>query len=278
MILDSNYSFEKHRAHIHHRINTEVGKGVSPSDGELSEWWKAKARFLDDRTFAYIYDLKQDYSFRSTGFSVLGLEDQWSFRSSDYITLFHENQQRLIPYKSLMLFQILLDHPHLFHDAEVTYTSNRGIRDTKNNYYLANQTATPIQFDANGYATKYYSSYRLIGPYKGEPLTTQVFASPEYPEKQEGLRRVLSDMKENMLNLFGFTKAEQDIINCMAYKELKTSKEIATYLDKAVRTITNQRTEINQKAKAIFPLNNFQSTTDVVRYLQEQLILEKKDV
>lgn len=261
---------------IHQRFHTTVGKGVSPSDKELSEWWKEKAKFLDDRTFAYIYDIKQDYSFRSTGFSLLGLDNNWQFRSSDYITLFHENQQQLIPYKSLMLFEILLDHPNLFHDAEVAYTSNRGIKDVNNRYYLANQTASPIQFDKNGYATKYYSSYRLTGPYNGEPLTTQVYASSKYPDKQKKLREVLEQMKGNMLFLFGFTEAEQDVINCIAYTGLKTTNQIAEYLGKSKRTITNQRTTINQKAKSIFPLNNFKSTEDIVEYLQKQTIIENR--
>jgi DNA-binding CsgD family transcriptional regulator len=276
MILDSNYSFEKHHKDVNRRIRATIGKGVSPSDRELSEWWKGKVKFLDDRTFAYIYDLKQDYTFRSTGFSLLGLNDNWSFSPVEFKALFHENQQRLIPYKSLKLFEILLDYPYLFHDADMTYTSNRGIKDVNDNYYLASQAVSLIQFDNNGYATKYYSSYRLVGPYNGEPLTTQVFASPKYPEKQKKMREILSQMKGNMLNLFDFSEAEQHIINCIAFTNLKTSKEIATYLNKSVRTITNQRTKINQKAKAAFPLNNFQSTIDVVNYLQEQLIIEKK--
>ena len=273
MRLFSNNGFQKHYQKVRERIDTTIGEGVSPSNKKLSEWWNNKIEYLDPNTFVYIYDLKANSVYRSAGFSILGKPDSWTFNSPEYVALFHENQQLMIPYKSLMLFELLLEHHQLIKESELIFSSNRGIKGANGEYLLVNQSASSIQFDENGYTTKYFNSYRVVGPYNGEPFTSIVYSTKPNTKIDKILDDIKKKNRHNILEIMGFSKKEQLVIKAIADNQDLKAKEIGDLLDKAAKTVKNHQANIFNKAKELFPLNDFQNARDVVKYLKLQDIV-----
>ncbi|MEL7221383.1 MAG: helix-turn-helix transcriptional regulator [Bacteroidota bacterium] len=275
MVLDKNYNPQKHYAEIQNLINQKVGAGVFPDNQEVINFWKAVSDPMPPRTFMYIYSLNDDISFRSKGFAHLGLPDNWTFSGKHIIGLTHENQCILVTYQTLLLYKALLNHPTHVKGKGVEYYTYRGMKkaDEKDTYLLVHQLAYPVQYDANGYVAKYFCSYRIIGPYRGEPLETYVYTDSKFPKSQKLLNKVLQASKHNMLGILGLQKAEEEVLEYMAYTDLKTSRQIADHLDLSPNTIRNHKNSINRKAKQIFPLNNFSDTNDVILYLRRQLMM-----
>ncbi|MEL7121446.1 MAG: LuxR C-terminal-related transcriptional regulator [Bacteroidota bacterium] len=273
MRLFSNNGFQKHYQEVRERIDTTIGEGVSPSNAELSEWWNNKRQYLDPQTFVYIYDLKANSVYRSAGFSILGKQDNWTFNSSEYVALFHENQQLMIPYKSLILFEFLLEHHQLIRESNLTFSSNRGIKGANGEYLFVNQSASSIQFDANGYTTKYFNTYRVVGPYNGEPFTTRIYSHTSNAEIEKILTNLKKKSNHNILEVMGFSNKEQMVIKAIAQNLDLKAKEIGELLGKAPKTVKNHQANIFNKAKELFPLNDFQNARDVVKYLKLQEVV-----
>ncbi|GAB5552875.1 MAG: hypothetical protein Sapg2KO_24660 [Saprospiraceae bacterium] len=273
--IDKNYDPKKHAERVHGLVRQTIGKGCDPCDGKVIELWQKVTDPMPPRTYMYIMSTTQDICFRSKGFSVLGLPDSWTFSWQQLLGLTHINQLKLGGYQSLILYEAFLFFKEEMHDKGIIYCNSRGVKNitTENSYFLVHQTAYPIQYDKNGYVTKYLSSCRVLGDYNGEALKTQVHTDQKFPEVQEKLRKLLSEGKKSMLNVLNFSLREQEIITLMAYTDLKTSSEIATHLGISPRTVERHRGSINYKAKQAFPLNNFSDTTDIIDYLKKQLII-----
>jgi DNA-binding CsgD family transcriptional regulator len=275
MKLDPSYSIIEHLGRTMKLMDQRIGEGVYPTNQELSELWESLINPMPPRTYMYILQTKGNRSFRSKGFSIIGLPDSWSFSADQVLGITHVNQRKLVIFQTMVLYETFLTHAELIRDKGVVYCTSRGVKNynEEDSYYLVHQTAYPVQYDANGYVTKYFCSYRVLGDYEGQALETQVFTDPKYPEVQKKLREVLQMAKSNMLGILDFSETEQDIINYLAHSDLASTKEIAEHMERSVKTIANHRNSINRKARTAFPLNNFQNTEDVIKYLQQQMII-----
>lgn len=273
--IDENYDPKKHAERVHGLVRKTIGKGCYPSNEKIIEFWKQATTPMPPRTYMYILSTMEDNSYRSKGFSVLGLPDNWTFSWEQLLSLTHENQFKLISYQTLIMYESFLYFKDEMKEKGVVYCTSRGVKNCNeiDSYFLVHQVAYPIQYDKDGYVTKYFCSFRVLGDYQGEALETQVFADPKFPDAQKRLRELLTLGKSNMLGVLNFSPREQEIINLMAYTNLKTSPEIAKHLVLSPRTIENHKRSIFRKAKEAFPLNNFRRTMDVVKYLEKQLII-----
>lgn len=273
--IDENYDFKKHAERVRKLVRKTIGKGCYPSDEKIIELWEKVTTPMPPRTYMYILPTNEDICYRSKGFSLLGLPDNWTFNFQTLLGITHVNQHKLIGYQTLILYEGFLHFREEMKEKGVVYCTSRGVKNTnaESGYSLVHQTGYPIQYDKNGYVAKYFCSFRILGEYKGEALESQVFTDSKFPEAQKTLRKLLLTSKSNMLGVLNFSDKEQDVINLMAHTDLKTSREIAIHLERSKRTIENHKRNIYRKAKEAFPLNNFSETKDVIDYLKQQLII-----
>lgn len=275
MKLDKNYDLDKHAERVHKLVKQTIGKGCHPDNKNISEFWEQITTPMPPRTYMYIMSTTQDVCFRSKGFSLLGLPDNWTFDWTTLLKLTHINQFKLVAYQTLFLYEAFIHFKNEMKETGLVYCTSRGVENvhSQSGYSLVHQVAYPIQYDESGYVTKYFCSFRILGDYQGEALETQVFTHSKFPKEQKKLRELLALGKSNMLGVLKFTDKEQDVINLMAYTTLQTSKEIADNWGISKRTIENHKRRIFHKAKEAFPLNDFQTTNDVIKYLKKQLII-----
>lgn len=275
MKIDKNYTIRKHAEKVRKLFQEKVGEGIYPSNKEVAEFWDAVSNPLPPRTYMYIFQIKEDITYRSKGLSLLGLPDAFLFSSDKILGITHVNQRQLVVFQTLRLHETFINHPELIRDKGVVYCTSRGVQNfaEKDSYFLVHQIGYPVQYDANGHVTKYFSSYRILGDYKGEALATEVFTDPQYPNEQAALREILSQIKQDMLAALKFTKTEQRIIEQFGIDVNLTAKQIAEIEASEVKTIRNHFNSINRKAKEAFPLNDFQNVKDIVKYLKQQLII-----
>ena len=272
MKLDKNYSIQNHHRRVMSLVQAELGDGVEPLSQKVDEIWKERANGLPPRCFMFIYDVKTGNTYRSKGLSIFGLPDSSSISAFDLMKRVHENQIRLVFYQTLRLHEMFISQPYLMAGPDIVYTTKRGMKIGDGTYWLFHQLGEVLQRDSNGRVTKYLSTYRAISPYQGEPLETKIFASDKNPEQQRLIDFALAEVKKSMLSVLGFSAKEQSIIQLISERGL-SAREIAKKKNRSKSTIENHKLRIMEKARIAFPLNEFKKTEDVVKYLQEQLII-----
>ncbi|MEL6719047.1 MAG: LuxR C-terminal-related transcriptional regulator [Bacteroidota bacterium] len=272
MKIDKNYDPQAHFVEIQQRIQTELGEPVTPSWKEVLEDWNGRAKYLTPRCFMFLVDLKLHQPILTTGMSVLGYEENWKFTGQEFIDLVHENQKKLLSYQTIKLYELFLEHPELIQNKGATYCTSRGIKDASGKYQLAYQIAFPVQYDSNGVIARYLSHYTVLGAYKGEALETNMYAAPQFQKEQKEFRKLIRGIKEHMIEGLGFTRTQKQVIDKMALKRY-SKKEIAEQMEISPRTLESHKSNIIEKAKDAFPLNNFNNAEDVILYLEQQDII-----
>jgi hypothetical protein len=271
MKKDDNYSILADYSEMTALVNSVIGEGVSPTNEELGKLFEVRVKGLGPRSFAYIMDVKTSKSFRSKGLRLLGLKDRTVVISADLIGAVHENQRLMVSYQSLRLHELFATRPELITHPDSTYTTTRGIKLDDGSYRLCHQQAQIVQVDSQGYPTKYYSSYRITSPYKGEPFITEAFAPNEAHQRE--LDEAIELVKKKMPFVLGFSDAEEVVIREMAVSMKLTSVQIGDKLGLSGRTIEIHRRNILRKGREAFPLNNFEKAIHVIVYLKAQQII-----
>ena len=207
----------------------------------------------------------------SRGLSLLGYPDDWLFTVSDTLARCHENQRRLLHYQTESVYRVFAEKPHLIKGKKVTYCNIRTFRDAHGVYWRVHQASSPAQYDARGQLVRYLSYYTLLGKYNGEPFETEIYTDPRFPKEEQELMRELQRIKQGWLAGLGFSPKEEAVIRLMAVTDSK--KDIAESMDIHPRTVDKHRLSILEKGRDIFPLNDFSTAQDVVRYLERQWLL-----
>jgi DNA-binding CsgD family transcriptional regulator len=271
MEITKDYNPDIHFLKVKNLILNNLGNPVYPSNAETFKRWRAMSNNKPPRTFMFVIDLKQNRALYTSGMSLLGFPEEREFSSEDLLDLLHENQKRFLSYQTFRLYEMFFSHPKLFRARGATYCNSRAIRDVHDNYWLTHQASTPFQFDENGIMIRYLSAYRLLGEYKGQAIETEIYTDPEFPREQEELRKLINDVKRSMLQGLGFNISQRKVLDLMSIN--LNTEEIADEMARAKRTVERYRYEIIQKAKQVFPVNNFQTCQDVVLYLKNQNII-----
>jgi hypothetical protein len=247
------------------------GEALHPPWSEVSKKWMAFCAHRPPRTFLQIFDVSLGRSVQANGFSLLGYRDDREFSTGELLELTHENQRRLLAFQTECVYRVFIEKPELIKEKGVTYCNIRSFRDAQGQYWRVHQASTPFQYDQKGRLVRYLSHYRIIGRYNGEPFETGIYTDPRFPGEQRLLMEELKKIKNDLLRGLGFSPREEKVIRLMAKGIDKEG--IARDLGITARTVDKHRSNILDKGRIYFPLNNFSQSSDVVRFLDRQWLL-----
>jgi hypothetical protein len=250
---------------------TFLGEPVDPPWSEVHQNWLEQCRHRPPRTFMQIFDAREGRSVRSRGFSLLGYRDDREFNTRELLSMTHGNQQRLLAYQTERVYRGFAEKPQLIKGKKVVYCNLRSFRDTGGQYWRVHQASVPVQYDAAGRLVRYQSFYRIVGKYQGEPFETEIYTDPTFPEEERLLLAELRRIKQEVLQGLGFSPREEQLIRLMAAGS--SSAAAAETMGINRRTIDKHRRNILDKGRLAFPLNDFATAADVVRYLVRQWLV-----
>jgi len=253
-------------------LQDTIGEPVFPSNQEALSKWKEMCKYLPSRMFMIVADMKTEKIPLSHGFDLLGYGNGFPGTARDFLAIHHVNHQDIMTYQTYINYSILMEHPQLIKEKGLAFCTKKGIVDARGKAWLVHQVSEPFQYDKNDYVASYLSTYRIISEYDGEPFETNLYAGSKYGDEQEKLEKLLQDKKMRLLDLLGFSKTHKIVIENMALGRY-SSKEIAEYLEISTKTLANHRQAILDRARELFPLNNFTTTQGFVEYLKKQRIV-----
>jgi hypothetical protein len=248
-----------------------LGEPIDPSWGDVQQKWLEQCRHRPPRTFMQIFDAREGRSVRSRGFGLLGYRDDREFSTRELLSMTHVNQQRLLAFQTERVYRVFAEKPHLIKGKMVVYCNLRSFRDASGQYWRVHQASVPVQYDAEGRLVRYQSFYRIVGRYQGEPFETEIYTDPRFPEEERLLLAELRRIKQEVLQGLGFSPREEEVIRFMAAGSSGTA--MAETMDINRRTVDKHRRNILDKGRLAFPLNDFGTAADVVRYLGRQGVL-----
>lgn len=260
---------------IQEQLERLLGPPVTPSKEKALERWNELCKYLPERMFMIVVDVKTDKIILNHGWDILGYTKWVPANGEEMISIHHENHIAMMKYQAYTTYSVLVSMPKLIKDKGLVFCTTKAIYDNfhpDRKSWLIHQVSSPFQFDKNGFIVSYLSTYRIISEYDGEPMVTTIHAKPQFRNEEIELTKRLRNLRLNILEGLNFTEKERKIIELMSLEKL-TSKQVAETLEISLNTLKNHKKAILRKARVLFPGTNFKVTTDFVAFLKKQRIV-----
>lgn len=271
------FDFNEHRRKAVEKMKQVLGKPEVPSWENRLSYWKEKSKNMPPRSFMFVYDFALERTVLSRGLSVLGYPDNKELNAFDLIGMIHENHRLLFGIQVYRIHEAMLQFD--YEDIGLDYFTSglRAIKDAHGKYWLAHYTSESFQFDKNGKQVRHLTHFKLLSPYKGEPLYVDFYHrnQKEHHLPLKKIKRILEIIKSEQLTYLEFSKTQQEVIklhaiNCPIEGILET-------LDIKQTTLNEHHYKILKNGKEKFPINDFRVYKDVVDYIiKHDLVYNEK--
>ncbi len=236
------------------------------------------------RTFFWVNDFKTNTIPFQYGLDTeMGYPYTKNWTEKMLLSTIHLNQRLLLIKQRIALYQLMLKYASDFNRGIYYFGGKRAFKDYKGNYWLVAQSSKVLQWDENNKAITIFNWFHILGTYKGEPLTMEIFANQQNKKRPISnikiIQQEFNQLKVPTLLELGFTPKQQQVITLIAIgiaKKLDASnlkKRVATNMKISERSVSGHRAKILKIGKSIFPLNTFETAVDVIRYLIAQDII-----
>jgi len=270
-IKGSSLSLEENLQHSLALSQELLEAPIRPTWDEIMSKWEKISQsysFFFPRSFVIIHDVKSHQAVFARGLNAIGYKDDYLITAREIVNMTHKNQQAILAYQSSMVHKVFLIEPELIKDQGMIYCNTRSLKDKSGIDWLVSQTVTPAQYDKNGRMARYLISYRILREYNGEPYLTNIYTRPECATAQKELRRRLERIRLGMLGGLGFTRRQQEVIEYMG--EGFSKAVILETMGINETGLKKHREKILAKGRKLFPINDFKTALDIVKYLKRQ--------
>jgi hypothetical protein len=156
------------------------------------------------------------------------------------------------------------------------FSGKIALKHYKGHYVLAKKTSSIFQFDTNNRMLEYLDEFTIIGHYKQENFSDQVFGTRIFNShglsESEKQNEILLKTMQRFLEMKIFSVMELQVARKIAYNKNITRKQLAKDFKISITTISTYYNRFLGKARTFFN-RDFPSAEVAAKYLKNEGLL-----